>query len=229
MVVIFSLEERIAQSGSLIPRSKKWSDLSCRNQQVDIFSQAAVLTGKIWLEGAITALALSSNENYLLAAYLNRTIKIFDIERQTLMGTILNAHDGIALWKTDATINHVFKIWFVPSLSAQTPSILSRVLRTTRFACLISSQGSSLVNLLEFMMVIFLFVLLEAYGQYSIVEIDDINSICLSKSGRFVISGSSDKSIKIHEIPTQAQICNFEYAHNRINTSPSVYFIQIIS
>ena len=46
--------------------------------------------------------------------------------------------------------------------------------------------------------------------------IDTINSVAISADGRFIVSGSDDKSIKVFDMHTKESVHNFSNAHSRI-------------
>ena len=44
-----------------------------------------------------------------------------------------------------------------------------------------------------------------------------INSVAVSADGRYIVSGSEDKSVKVFDMHTKEEVHHFVHAHIRIN------------
>lgn len=146
--------------------------------------------------GAISSLAVTSDDKYLIAGSLEKTILIYDIHKDKILHEIRDPHYG--------------------------SSVLSIV---TNDEWVISGSTDGSIKIFDILtkQEIYSFENIHDGIKYLLNNIEDwVKTLCLTPDKRYIISGSADKSIKVIDIKTLQtvfQYCNIHRSKKLINLS----------
>ena len=166
--------------------------------------------------GKVYSVVVSRNNRYVISGSEDKSIKVFDLQTKQQLHHIADAHTGI----------------IIPSLLRHSSSFVEAV-RSVAVSndnkFIISGSEDESIKVFDLQTKQQLYHFANAHQStiililcHSCSFIEAVLSVAVSSDNRFIVSGSSDKSIKVFDLQIKQQLHHFADAHQGTIILPSI-------